>query len=117
MGWSNLAILWPGCGLENLFIHEKEADLARYVDKEAFEILSPKPNWVDSLKGDPVFSERCSELWDMISESKTYVYVAGLKRTSACLGDLLSTLAGSSEQWALRKSKLMADGRWVELLY
>jgi ferredoxin--NADP+ reductase len=107
-------------GLELLYMNDRNADLAQYYDREtfqAFHALSPRPGWADPIAWDHAFAERGNELWRMLAEPKTYVYVAGLERMRPELDAVFEGLAGSPEKWARRKAELTAGGRWVELLY
>ena len=61
--------------------------------------------------------ESGEELWDMFSESKTYVFVAGLEAMHTELDAVFSNLAGSDANWERRKAELQTGGRWIELVY
>jgi ferredoxin--NADP+ reductase len=107
-------------GLDLLYMNERNADLAQYYDRETFEAfhaLSPRPNWADPIAWDHAFAERGGELWRMLGEAKTYVYVAGLETMRPELDRVFERLAGSPEKWIRRRAELMAGRRWVELLY
>ena len=47
----------------------------------------------------------------------TYVYLAGLKKQVAVLDKVMGELAGSAGNWQAFKNRLVADGRWAELVY
>jgi ferredoxin--NADP+ reductase len=86
-------------GLELLYMNNKRDDFARYYDEdtfEAFQALSPRPNWADP---------------------HTYVYVAGLVLIRDSLDKVFANMLGCPESWAKKKAKLKEAGRWVELLY
>jgi len=107
-------------GLELLYMNDQRDDFANYYDREtfqAFKALSPRPSWADPIAWDQAIEERGEELWEMLGQPKTYVYVAGLKKSIAGLDKLFARLAGSPEKWARRKAELAAGGRWVELVY
>ena len=86
-------------------------------DLEAFRALSPRPNWADPIAWDHAIAERGEELWAMLGDPKTYVYVAGLEKMRDELDGVFARLAGSKAKWARRKAELAAGKRWVELLY
>ena len=65
----------------------------------------------------PGITQRGAELWKMLGDVKTCVYVAGLEKMRPELDVVFAGLAGSMEKWQRRKAELMAGGRWVELLY
>ncbi len=46
----------------------------------AFKALSPRPSWADPIAWDQAIEERGEELWEMLGQPKTYVYVAGLEK-------------------------------------
>jgi len=120
--WSGRVWLFFGArsGLELLYMNDQRNDFAQYYDEEtfrAFKALSPRPAWADAAAWDGAMAERGDELWSMLSDVKTYVYVAGLEKMRDELDAALATVAGSAERWARRKAELTAGKRWVELLY
>jgi ferredoxin--NADP+ reductase len=107
-------------GLELLYMNNKRDDFARYYDEQTFDAikaLSPRPNWADPIAWDFAIEQRADEIWKMLSEDHTYVYVAGLTQIRDALDTLFGTLSGSADGWIKMKAKLMEQGRWVELLY
>jgi ferredoxin--NADP+ reductase len=107
-------------GLELLYMNNKRDDFARYYDEQTFDAikaLSPRPNWADPIAWDFAIEQRADEIWKMLSEDHTYVYVAGLTQIRDALDALFGTLSGSADGWIKMKAKLMEQGRWVELLY
>jgi len=107
-------------GLELLYMNSKRDDFARYYDEETFEAikaLSPRPNWADPIAWDHALEQRAEEIWNMLSEEHTYVYVAGLKPIRDALDELFSKMCGSTDVWAKKKTELVGQNRWVELLY
>jgi ferredoxin--NADP+ reductase len=120
--WSGRIWLFYGArsGLELLYMNDEKDDFTQYYDEEtfqAFQALSPRPAWADDVAWDGAMAERGDELWSMLSDAKTYVYVAGLQKMRDNLDAALATVAGSPERWARRKAELSAGKRWVELLY
>ena len=57
------------------------------------------------------------EVWRMLGDPRTHVYVAGLEAVRDGLDDALAAMAGSAAKWQRRKAELVAGGRWTELLY
>ena len=107
-------------GLELLYMNNKRDDFARYYDEQTFEAikaLSPRPNWADPIAWDFAIEQRAEEIWKMLSDEHTYVYIAGLKQIRDALNDLFSTMSGSANGWAKLKGELVEQGRWLELLY
>jgi len=107
-------------GLELLYMNERLDDFSQYYDEEtfqAFQALSPRPNWADPIGWDQAIAERVEELTRMIDEPHTYVYVAGLEEMRDQLDATFGRLFGGKQKWLRRKAELMAGKRWVELLY
>ena len=120
--WKGRIWLFYGAksGLEMLYQNDRRDDFAQYYDEatfEAFQALSPRPNWADPIAWDLAMAERGDELWKMFGDPKTHVYVAGLEKMRDELDRVFGELAGTKEKWQRRKAELMAGGRWVELLY
>jgi ferredoxin--NADP+ reductase len=121
-GWTGRIWLFHGAksGLEMLYMNDRRDDFAQYYDEEtfrAFKALSPRPHWADPIAWDQAIAERGDELWRMLGDPRTYVYVAGLEKMRDELDRVFSDLAGSPKKWARRKAELTAGRRWVELLY
>ena len=107
-------------GLDLVYLNDERDDFAQYYDKEtfqAFKVLSRRPHWSDEIAWAETIEERGEELWRLLSDPKTYVYVAGLEKTRDALDDVLAKVAKSTELWQRRKAEMMAGKRWVELLY
>lgn len=107
-------------GLELLYMNNKRDDFTNYYDEttfEAFKALSPRPNWADPIAWDFAIEDRADEIWRMLSDEHTYVYVAGQKAIRDALDELFSEMCESRTVWAKKKAELMDQGRWVELLY
>jgi len=120
--WKGRVWLFYGArsGLELLYMNDEQDDLSQYYDRdtfEAFHALSPRPNWADPIAWDQAIGERGDELWKMMGDPATYVYVAGLEPMREQLDKVFAGLAGSPDVWARRKAELMAGKRWVELIY
>jgi len=120
--WQGRIWLFYGArsGLELLYMNDHRNDFAQYYDEEtfeAFQALSARPGWADEVAWDRVIAERGEELWRMLSDANTYVYVAGLTKMRDQLDAVFAQVAGSEAKWRRRKAELMAGRRWVELLY
>jgi len=107
-------------GLELLYMNKQRDDFTNYYDEETFEAfkaLSPRPNWADPIAWDYAIEDRADEIWEMLTDEHTYVYIAGQKRIRDALDRLFASMSGSPEGWEKRKDELIERGRWVELLY
>lgn len=120
--WKGTITLFYGAqsGLELLYMNDERDDFIQYYDREtfqAFKALSPRPSWAAPIDWDGALSERGKELWKLLEQPHTYVYVAGLQKMRAELDEAFREIAGSDQKWARRRAELVAGGRWVELLY
>jgi ferredoxin--NADP+ reductase len=120
--WQGRIWLFYGArsGLELLYMNDERDDFAQYYDRETFEAfraLSERPSWNDRIAWDRAIEERGAELWTMLGDPKTVVYVAGLEKMLDELDRVFARLAGSEAKWQRRKAELMAGHRWVELVY
>jgi ferredoxin--NADP+ reductase len=120
--WTGQIRLFYGAmsGLELLYMNEERNDLALYCDRDTFEAiqaLSPRPHFDDPIAWGRAFGARGEELTRMLEDANTYVYIAGLEDIRDELHRVLAKVIGSDEAWRERHAQLVADGRWVELLY
>lgn len=107
-------------GLELLYMNNKRDDFTNYYDEttfEAFKALSPRPNWADPIAWDFAIEDRADEISKMLSDERTYVYVAGRQPIRDALDKLFSEMCESDVVWAKKKAELTDQGRWVELVY
>jgi ferredoxin--NADP+ reductase len=79
--------------------------------------LSQRPHWSESIDWQGAMADRGEELWRLLSDPKTYVYLAGLEQIRDQLDTVFVQLAGKIDRWQRRKAELVAGNRWVELLY
>lgn len=120
--WKGKVRLFYGAktGMEMLYMNDIERDMALYYDEKsfkAFEAVSPRPR-VDHLPAlDRLLLENQAEVWEMIQDNKTYVYVAGLVAAVEKFGKAMAAIAGSEEAWILKRHELTAQRRYAELLY
>ena len=120
--WKGTITLFYGArsGLELLYMNDERNDFAQYYDREtfrAFKALSPRPAWAAPIDWEGALSERGAELWGLLGQPNTYVYVAGLEKMRGELDAALAEIAGSEKKWERRKAELVAGHRWVEVLY
>ena len=107
-------------GLELLYMNQRRDDFTNYYDEEtfqAFKALSPRPNWADPIAWDFAIEDRADEIRTMLEDEHTYVYVAGQKAIRDALDQLFGEMCESDAVWANMKAALIAQGRWVELVY
>jgi ferredoxin--NADP+ reductase len=107
-------------GLELLYMNNKRDDFSNYYDEstfEAFKALSPRPNWADPIAWDFAIEDRADEIWKMLADEHTYVYVAGRKPIRDALDKLFGEMSESDAVWQNKKAELTSQGRWIELIY
>jgi ferredoxin--NADP+ reductase len=120
--WQGKVRLFYGAqsGLDLLYMNDLNNDLSHYYDEKtfkAFEALSPRPAFDDSTELGNTLAENSAEVWELVQDPKTHVYVAGLRKSSEALDTALSHIAGSNEAWMRKKREIYLDGRWAEHLY
>jgi ferredoxin--NADP+ reductase len=120
--WQGKVRLFYGAktGMDMLYLNDENGDLANYYDEdtfEAFQALSPRPHFDEPADMARTVKENSGEVWDLLQEENTYVYIAGLSNLEDQLDQVLSELAGSPEAWEARKQELIEDHRWATLFY
>jgi ferredoxin--NADP+ reductase len=120
--WKGQVRLFYGArtGMDLLYMNDKNGDLTNYYDEEtfqAFKALSPRPHTDEPEQVEKTIEEHAQEVWALIKDPKTYVYVSGLTRLEDKLDGVLAKLAGSEEAWQKMKAAMQASGRWSTLFY
>lgn len=121
-GWEGKVRLFFGArsGLEMLYLNEENKDLANYYDRgtfKAFEAVSPRPALDAPVALEEAVERNAVEVWQMINDPRTHVYVAGLEKAGDMLDSAMGRIAGSPEKWLEKKAELRHAGRYAELLY
>ncbi len=120
--WKGKIRLFYGArsGLELLYLNDKDGDLTQYYDQatfEAFHALSPRPHWDAPIELEKAMEQRAAEIVEMLSQSATYVYVAGYEKIRDMLDKGFSNILGSKAKWESRKAELVAGDKWAEIIY
>ena len=120
--YAGRVILFHGArtGLDLLYRNDERDDFTLYYDKDTFEavaVLGKRPHWSDDLDWKGALATRGEDIWKMLGDEHTRVYLAGLKEIRDELDAVFAGVAGSAEEWSARKDALAAEGRWTELLY
>lgn len=120
--WNGKVRLYYGAktGMELLYMNGIKGDIGKYYTKDTFqdfEALNPKQAVDAPLDFGQNLHSKSKEIWELIRDPKTYVYVAGLTQISQCLDNAISRVAGSREAFEEKKKELLDQGRWAELLY
>lgn len=121
-GWQGKVRLFYGShsGLEVQYLNEQDKDLANYYDEEtfkAFQAVSPRPHLGDPVALDQSLEKHKREVWKMLRDPETYVYIAGIEALREMLDKTFEKMAGSKEKWERRKAELIAGKRWFEIIY
>ena len=66
---------------------------------------------------DKLLLDHQAEVWELINDSKTYVYVAGLPEAAQRFEKAMIALAGSEGAWLTLRGSLVEQRRYAELLY
>jgi ferredoxin--NADP+ reductase len=107
-------------GLELLYMNDERDDFTNYYDRNtfnAFKALSPRPHWADPIAMDYAIEQRAEEIWTMLQQDSSYVYLAGKADLLHNLDAQFAGLAGDPERWQQHKQAMIDAGRWTELLY
>jgi len=120
--WKGKVRLFYGAksGMELLYMNDYRRDLALFYDQSsfrAFEAISPRPYYDDSPALDRVLMENSHEIWDLIQDPRTYVYVAGLQAADTKFELAMAEMAGGKDNWIDTKVQLQSGQRYAELLY
>jgi ferredoxin--NADP+ reductase len=121
-GWKGKIRLFYGArtGMELLYMNDVKDDLTNYYQEEtfkAFAALSPRPHLDPQGALADELEHNGDEIWALIQQPNTYVYVAGLRSNADRLDRALARIAGSEPAWRIWKQDLVRRGRWSELLY
>lgn len=106
--------------LDLLYMNDIKDDISHHYLKDTFkaiEALSPRPAFDEPEGLAQKLEENATDVWDLIQDPKTYVYVAGMRKASESLDTALSHIAGSEAAWLHKKRELFLDDRWAEHLY
>jgi len=120
--WKGKVRLFYGAqtGMDLLYQNDKNGDVANYYDEEtfrAFEALSPRPHFDEPVDMERTLKDNAEEVWELLNDPKTHVYVAGLSKLEDQLDRAITAIAGSEEAWIGKKAELIADKRWATLFY
>ncbi|MCP3866982.1 MAG: oxidoreductase [Gammaproteobacteria bacterium] len=120
--WQGKIRLFYGArsGMDMLYMNDLNDDISHYYDEATFraiEALSSRPAFDDPTALGNKLEENATEVWELIQDPKTHVYVAGLRKPAKALDTALSHIAGSKERWMRIKREIYQDGRWSEHLY
>ncbi len=120
--WDGKVRLFYGAktGAEMLYMNDINHDLANYYDQATFKAIQSLSKGVLNDEGDALnngVEANASEIWALLQEPKTHVYLAGIKKIAAAFDASMAKMAGSESQWQAFKQTLIEEKRWSELTY
>lgn len=120
--WQGQVRLFYGArtGTELVYRNQRDRDLGLYYDEpsfRAFEAISPRPHFDEAPDLDRVMTEQRQEIWEMMLDPKTYVYVAGLPEAKKKFEKAMIAIAGSEAAWQKTRADLQNQNRYAELIY
>jgi ferredoxin--NADP+ reductase len=121
-GWKGVVRLFYGArtGLDLLYMNDVNRDFSLYYTEntfKAFQAVSQRPAVDAAPNMEHVFEDNQREIWNLIEDPKTYVYLAGLTDVAEKFEKVMSLAAGSEAAWQSKRGELMEQGRYAELLY
>lgn len=121
-GWKGKVRLFYGAktSQELLYLNEFRKDPGLYYDDQlfkAFTAVSPHPLAGAPPVLDRLLADNVEEIWAMVQDPKTYVYIAGLLDAAKKFEKAMIDHAGSEQAWLEQRASLAANGRYAELLY
>lgn len=121
-GWTGKVRLFYGAktGMELLYMNDIRKDLDLYYDEktfQAFEAVSVRPHFDEAPALDRLLTDHSGEIWEMIEDPKTYVYVAGLAGAAQKLERAMIAMAGTEQAWLRKRRELITEQRYAELLH
>ncbi|MCP4074717.1 MAG: oxidoreductase [Gammaproteobacteria bacterium] len=120
--WQGNVRLFYGAtsGMDLLYMNDLNDDLANYYDERTFQAfcgLESRPLSKASEGLERSIADNAEELWSLIQQPNTYVYLAGLKDVAKTFNTKMAEISGSENTWETLKKKLTQENRLSELLY
>ncbi len=92
----------------------------REIDEKTFKAIQALRAGILSDEADALgkgVEDNAAEIWKLMQESGTHVYLAGMKKISDSLDQAMGKVAGSADQWNMVKQRMIEERRWTELTY
>ncbi len=120
--WDGKVRLYYGArtGTDMLYMNDLNHDLASYYDQATFQAIQAISKGVLVDESDALqrgIEDHATEIWALLQDPKTYVYLAGMKKIAAAFDACMASMAGSEAQWEAFKQTLIDGQRWSELTY
>ncbi len=120
--WQGNVRLFYGAtsGMDLLYMNDLNDDLANYYDEKTFQAfcgLESRPLSKASAGLERSIADNADEIWSLIQQPNTYVYLAGLKDVAKTFNTKMAEISGSENTWETLREKLTQENRLSELLY
>jgi len=120
--WQGKVRLFYGArtGLESFYMNLQQNDFNQYYDEKtfkAFNAVSPRAHWGESVALDKSLIDQEHEVWGLLQQMNTYVFIAGHVEIEIALEKAFCHMAGSTTAWQKHKQHLIETGHWCELIY
>ncbi len=120
-GWDGQVRLFYGgrTGLDLAYANDEATDLADYYDQASFRAFKSLASHTLMRSSDALalgIQENVGEVWSLIQEPKTHVFLAGLGKIAQVFDRVMGERAGSPEAWKGIKQRLIQEKRWSELI-
>jgi ferredoxin--NADP+ reductase len=108
----------PRTGLETLYNNDP-ADIGQYFDRRTFRAMDALktrrsiPGSADSGRGPQA---NMAELWDLVRDPDSYVYLVSSSSGAAALHEAMGALAGA-DVWQAATEALKARNHWAEMVF
>jgi ferredoxin--NADP+ reductase len=121
-GWQGQVRLFYGAryGADMLYMNDQNNDLGSYYDQETFKAIKAVRGTLLGDESDALkrgVEENIDEIWALLQNPKTHVYLAGLKKIADVFDAAIAAKAGSEQAWQSLKQQMVEDKRWSELTY
>jgi ferredoxin--NADP+ reductase len=121
--WKGQVRLFYGArtGMEQLYQNKEYNDFANYYDEKTFRAfagLSRRP-WMHGEETglSHVLEDNAKEIWELIQDPKTHVYIAGLSKMLEAFYQTMAKVAGSEARLRWTREEMLEQQRWSELIY
>jgi ferredoxin--NADP+ reductase len=108
----------PETGLEILYSNDP-ADVGQYFDRRTFramDALKTRRSIPGSAEPGRGLKANMTELWDLVRDPDSYVYLVSSARCLAALHDAMATFAGA-DVWQAATAALKARNHWAEMVF
>lgn len=121
-GWKGKVRLFYGArnGMEMLYMNDLNNDLTQYYDEKTFKAIQAVRSGVLADDADALaqgVEAHSAEIWKLLQDDKTHVYVAGMKKIAESFDQAMAKVAGTDDAWQSVKQRLQDERRWTELTY